>query len=249
MWKTLHYQRALISAGLLILVSACSPAPIETAVNDPQEAKNRGTHQFNRDLDSLVVRPTATAYGTIVPGPVRTGVSNFASNLNLPGMVLNDLLQLRIEDAGANTFRFLLNSTFGIAGILDIATDAGLEERSTDFGETLHVWGVEEGVYAELPIVGPSTERHAFGRVVDTILNPLNFVIENPERSAVAATGIAARFGDRYRFSDFIDSVLYESEDSYAQARLLYLQNRRAQLRGGADAEYFDPYEELYGEE
>ena len=244
-----------IKSALFLLcaatIAACSPAPAPDLAFDPLEEQNRSVHLANRDLDRIIVRPTSNAYGTVLPEPVRNGIGNFASNLGLPGMVLNDLLQFRIEDAGANTMRFLLNSTFGFGGLMDVATAAGLEERSTDFGETLYVWGAPEGNYIELPFVGPSTERHAFGRVIDTIINPMNAVLPSPERGYATATGIAARFGDRYRFSDFVDSVLYESEDSYAQARLLYLQNRRFQLSGTQEAapDYFDPYEDIYGSE
>lgn len=239
----------ICAATLLVVVAGCTAAPIETGINDPIEVQNRKTHFTNRQLDRFLVRPAANGYGTVVPSPVRTGVSNFASNLNLPGQVLNNLLQFRIEDAGHNTFRFLMNSTFGFAGLLDVATEAGLENRGTDFGETLHVWGAPEGAYAELPLIGPSTERHAAGRVVDLLINPLNFAIEGPARSASTASNVAARFGDRYRYSDLVDSVLYESADSYAQSRLLYLQNRRFKLSRGKQQEFFDPYEDVYGDE
>jgi phospholipid-binding lipoprotein MlaA len=234
---------------LPLALLGCGAAPIESGINDPNEEQNRGVHRANRNLDRFILRPTANAYGTTIPQPVRTGIGNVASNLNLPGMVLNDLLQLRIEDATANTFRFLMNTTFGLGGTLDIATEAGIAERSTDFGETLHVWGIKEGAYMEFPGIGPSTERHMVGRIVDTALNPLNLVVPSPERGIVTATGVAARFGDRYRLSDLVDSILYESEDSYAQARLLYLQTRRFQLGGEAETEYLDPYEDIYGAE
>lgn len=239
-------------AGVLLAAAAlagCTAAPIGVGVNDPVEAQNRKTHAANRALDKVFVRPASKGYGKGVPSPVRTGVANFASNLNLPGQVLNNLLQFRIENAGHNTFRFLVNTTFGFGGLLDVATDAGLENRRTDFGETLHVWGAPEGAYVELPLIGPSTERHAAGRVVDILMNPLNFATEGSLRSASSGASVAARFGDRYRYSDLVDSVLYESEDSYAQARLLYLQNRRFKLSGGAQPDYIDPYEDVYGSE
>lgn len=242
-------MRALCALILCLAIAACSPAPIRSDFADPLEAPNRKVHAFNRGLDQIIVRPTANAYGTVVPSPIRTGVGNFASNLNLPGMVLNNVVQLRFDDAMTNTFRFLVNSTFGLGGVLDVATEAGIPEETTDFGETLHIWGVTEGRYLEVPAIGPSTSRHLVGRIVDTALNPLNFAIENPERGIVTATGIAARFGDRYRFSDFIDSVLYESEDSYAQSRLLYLQNRRFFLSEDDTPEFSDPYEDIYGPE
>lgn len=239
-----------ISAVLLAAaVAGCSAAPIGVGVDDPIENQNRDTHSLNVAVDRALIRPASNSYGSIVPSPVRTGVSNFASNLNLPGQVLNNLLQFRIENAGHNAFRFLVNTTFGFGGLLDVATEAGLENRGTDFGETLHVWGAPEGAYLELPLVGPSTERHAAGRVVDLLLNPLNFAVDGPLRSAGTGASVAARFGDRYQYSDLVDSVLYESEDSYAQARLLYLQNRRFKLSGGAQPDYIDPYEDVYGDE
>lgn len=233
----------------LLATAACGPAPTAVGFADPYEAQNRKTHQLNRALDRNLVRPVANLYGTTTPNPVRKGISNFASNLNLPIAVVNNILQFRIEDAGANTMRFLFNSTFGLGGLIDVATEAGLAERRTDFGETLHVWGAPEGNYIELPILGPSTSRDAAGKVVDTLANPLNFVIDGPERNAAVTTGVIARFGDRYEFADLVDQVFYESEDSYAQARLLYLQNRRFQLSGGAQQDYIDPYEDVYGSE
>ncbi|WP_298259081.1 VacJ family lipoprotein [uncultured Litoreibacter sp.] len=242
-------KRLCAMSVFALLVAGCTAAPIGVGVNDPIEKQNRGTHSLNRSIDKVFVSPTSKGYGTIVPKPVRKGVSNFASNLNLPGQVLNNLLQFRIENAGHNTFRFLVNTTLGFGGLLDVATDAGLENRGTDFGETLHVWGAPEGAYVELPLVGPSTERHAAGRVVDLLLNPLNFGTEGALRTAGTGASVAARFGDRYQYSDLIDSVLYESEDSYAQARLLYLQNRRFTLSGGEQPDYDDPYEDVYGEE
>ncbi len=235
----------LILAG--VALAGCTPAPVGVGFADPYEATNRKTHKINRSLDRAIVRPISNAYGKSAPGPLRKGVSNVASNLSLPSTVLNNLLQFRIEEAGANTFRFLVNSTFGFAGLLDVATEAGIARDPSDFGETLHVWGVKEGTYLELPILGPSTSRQAAGRVVDTLTNPLNFVLEGQDRAAATGSTVLARFGDRYQFRDLVDSVLYESEDSYAQARLLYLQNRRFALTGETQLDDVDPYEDVYG--
>lgn len=238
---------ALAVAG--IALSACTPAPTAVGFADPYEATNRKTHNFNRSLDRTFVRPVSNAYGKSAPGAVRKGISNFSSNLSLPGTVLNDILQFRIEDAGANTFRFLVNSTFGFAGLLDVATDAGIAHNPSDFGETLHVWGVREGAYIELPLLGPSTSRETVGKVVDLLSNPLNFVFDGQDRVGATGTSILSRLGDRYEFRELIDSVLYESVDSYSQARLLYLQNRRFKLSGQQQPDYSDPYEDVYGTE
>lgn len=240
----------LIAVFGLISLSACGPAEIPTGIDDPYEAQNRGVHDDNRALDRALVRPGANAYGSVVPEPVRNGVGNFASNLSLPSVVVNDILQLKLDDALKNTLRFAVNSTFGLGGVLDPATDMGLYEETTDFGETLHVWGVPEGNYVELPIVGPTTERDMVGKVVDLFTNPLTYNLPSPENTIPTVASIASRFGDRYRFSDTVDSILYESADSYAQARLLYLQNRRFDLGGGeiSESEGEDIFEELYGE-
>ncbi|MHC0051919.1 MlaA family lipoprotein [Actibacterium sp. D379-3] len=242
MTRLLHLTLALATAAL----SACGTPEGAGEFNDPYETQNREVHEANTSLDRSIVRPVSQAYGTAVPHPVRRSVGNFAGNLSLPGMVVNDLLQFRLEDAAVNTSRFLFNSTIGLAGLFDPASSIGITERSTDFGETLHVWGVGEGNYVELPIFGPSTERDAVGMIVDTAMNPVSLFLPSTERSVAAATKVAAKVGQRYQFSDSVDSILYESADSYAQARLLYLQSRRHALGGNEEPIYTDPYADLY---
>jgi len=225
-------------------LAGCATAPPAAGISDPYEAQNRGAHAFNVGLDKAIVRPTATAYGTVVPGPVRTGVSNFASNLGEPGDFVNHVLQGQIEKAGQTFFRFAINSTLGLAGLFDPATSIGLPAARTDFGQTLHAWGVPEGAYLEVPVIGPSTERDFAGTVVDVLMNPTSMVLKGDEASTARGARIAARLGDRYRYSDLVDSILYESADSYAQARLLYLQNRRFQLGQQDESNAYDPYED-----
>lgn len=233
-------------AGVAVL-SACAAPQVETQINDPHEVANRATHEENLVLDTGIVRPVSHAYGTSVPGPVQTGIQNVANNLSTPSDVLNNLLQVRLGQAAQNTSRFLVNSTVGILGVFDVASAMGIPEAPTDFGETLYYWRLPEGSYAVLPLVGPSTSRHAVGRLVDLAVNPIRSLVHAPESSVGTAFGVADAFGTRYRNTDLIDAILYESSDSYAQARLLYLQNRRFQLRGsGFDADYLDPYEDPY---
>lgn len=241
-------KRMKVSGILLCvtLVAGCAQT-VPPSNDDPIEAQNREIHKFNRSVDKVIVRNIAQVYGTAVPSPVRTGISNLSDNLSLPSKFVNHLLQADIEAAGSNAFRFLLNSTFGLAGLLDIATDAGIPEDATDFGETLFVWGVPEGTYMELPLIGPSTARHTVGRIVDAATNPLNTVTASPESELLTGTRALDRIGDRYRLSDLIDSVLHESADSYSQSRLLYLQNRRFKLSGTTENQDFDPYEDVYG--
>ena len=165
-----------------------------------------------------------------------------------------------LQKAVENTVRFAVNSTLGLGGLVDVSTAAGLPEQPTDFGETLHVWGFGEGNYVELPVLGPSTERDMFGRIGDLVLDPIWYVL--PTGEALAAYGLVViddlNYRDRYKST--IDSILYESADSYAQARLLYLQNRRYTLgqttssdgANGfedpyADDSFIDPYEDSNG--
>lgn len=235
--------------GVFLILSACASAP-PGEIADPYEPMNRQVHAFNKGLDARVVRPisrTAGKGGDTAPaadkgaGPVEL-VGNFGSNLALPGKVVNHLLQGRPEPAVRNTFRFLVNSTLGFAGFLDPATtDFALPEIDTDFGETLHVWGVPSGAYLELPLLGPSTERDLAGKIVDLVLiNPLDGVVSDDVRLAGFGARVVSKAGDRARFGSTVDSVLHDSADSYAQTRLLYTQHRRYELKEEGDV--IDPY-------
>ena len=237
----------VLAAGLAL--ASCGPAPVPQAINDPREAANREVHALNRSVDQALVRPISGLFGDGPPGPVSRGVSNFADNLDVPGDVVNGVLQGRIGPAAENTLRFVLNSTIGLLGIFDVAGALGVQGKTTDFGETLHVWGAGEGAYVELPLLGPSTERDVIGRAVDVALNPMRFVLREPESTIATVAGVASNFGDRSRYSNTIDSVLYDSADSYAQSRLLYLQNRRFELgQVAGDDTFVDPYEDPYAE-
>lgn len=244
----------LAGGALLAGLAACGPAPAPQGIDDPNEAVNRQVHDFNRGLDRTLLRPFSQGYGSVIPEPVQIGVSNVAGNLDLPGDVVNGLLQGRPGNAVENTLRFVVNTTVGIGGLFDPARAIGLPGKSTDFGETLHVWGMAEGEYGEVPFMGPTTGRDLIGTIVDTVANPLSLALGPPESGWATGLHIASRLGDRSRYSDTVDSVLYDSADSYAQTRLLYLQNRRYQL--GQDAAddtgfedpYADPYEDPYAE-
>ncbi|WP_435257610.1 MlaA family lipoprotein [Thioclava sp. FR2] len=235
---------------LVVTVAACAQRPAPAGIQDPREAQNREIHEFNKAVDRTLLKPFSGG-GNSLPTPLRDGVSNAARNLDAPGNVVNNLLQGRPHHAVENTFRFFVNSTIGIAGLFDPATEFGIVGKETDFGETLHVWGAGEGNYVELPFLGPSTERDMVGMAVDTALNPWRFVLPRKELNATAAIGLAGSVLDRGRYSETVDSILYDSADSYAQARLIYLQNRRFKLGQTAgetaDDAFEDPYEDPYG--
>lgn len=239
-----------VSLTLCVILTGCASAPVMQdgiRVNDPYEAQNRRVHAFNKALDSRVIGPVArlAASGeTRGDGPgAMDAVINVGSNLSLPGKVLNSLLQGRPEPAIKNGFRFAVNTTLGIGGIFDPAgQDFGLPEQDTDFGETLAVWGLPEGAYLELPVLGPATQRDATGKVVDLLIDPLNHVLNRDEAAVAIGLRVASKAGDRARFGDTVDSVMQDSADSYAQLRLIYLMHRRHELNEGGTE--IDPYAE-----
>ena len=239
-------RRAVFAAFLGLSVSfgltACGPATPTAGIVDPNEGYNRGIHKFNLAVVKNVVRPLANSATKIIPPQVREGVDNFAGNLELPGRVVNNVLQLRFGKAIENTTRFAINTTLGIGGLFDPATAVGVEGKDTDFGETLYVWGVTEGNYAELPFIGPSTDRDALGKAIDIALDPVKLLwpdSDNIRLFAKLGSGLSARG----RYTQTLDSILYESADSYAQARLLYLDNRRFNLGQTPSEDTFeDPY-------
>ncbi len=236
------FAAALVLAGLVL--AACTPPDPGSGINDPHEAENRKVHAFNRKLDATLFGPVAERAGK-APGALVTTVDNFATNIDTPRVVVNDLLQLNLADAATNTLRFVMNSTLGLGGLFDPASEMGLYLRETDFGATLYHWGMPEGAYRELPFFGPSTDRDAAGLVVDFFLNPLSWTLPKKYRWLPPAALVERWAAARLRYGDAVTDLLQNSEDSYAQLRLLYLQNRRFKLRGDLGAEdYEDPYEE-----
>lgn len=245
--------RLLALAGLVALAGACTrpePGTVSRADQpfDPYEAQNRQMHEVNVALDRAVLRPAGTVYAKVVPQPVNQLAGNFSRNLGTPSDVVNNLLQGRLKDAGVNTVRFVMNSTIGVGGLIDAATAFGIAPRDTDFGETLAIWGVPEGAYQELPVLGPSTERATAGRIVDLFTNPLDPLMDRSQRRLKWGSAVAHGVGERGYRRQTVDSVLYDSADSYAQLRLIYLQNRRHDLGVEMGDAYLDPYGETGGE-
>jgi phospholipid-binding lipoprotein MlaA len=242
--------RPISSLAALVLcgsLAACAtPTPEQAAsgeVFDPYEKRNRAVHAFNLGVDRALFRPASKGYVAVVPEEIVTSFSNFAENLSMPGQMVNATLQGDLPTAGYALLRFATNTVLGFGGLADPATELGVEEVDTDFGETLHVWGVGEGAYVELPFFGPSTSRDTAGLLVDFFTNPLSYAEHNPADNISIYAEIVRRMGDRGNYSDTIDAILYESADSYAQARLIYLQNRRFELGQTDQSSEIDPFE------
>ncbi|MCL4141540.1 UNVERIFIED_CONTAM: hypothetical protein GTU68_038461 [Idotea baltica] len=242
----LRAQTILVAGLCLLLTTACTvrdPAERNSAVPfDPYEQNNRKIHQFNLGVDRLFFRPASKGYSNFIPDPIEDSFNSFAANLSEPGDAANYVLQGDFKQAGVSVGRFLMNTTIGFAGLADPASEFGIPVTETDFGETLAVWGVKEGAYVELPFFGPSTQRDSVGVFVDFFTNPLTFAPTRPIENVGFYANALERLSARGRYSDTIDSILYESEDSYAVARVIYLQNRRFELEGNNGDAYVDPY-------
>ncbi|MET1163363.1 MAG: VacJ family lipoprotein [Pseudoxanthomonas sp.] len=197
---------------------------------DPWEKFNRKIHAFNNVVDRAVARPLAQAYVKVVPRPARLGVSNFFSNLGEPITTLNSLLQGKPVQAGQSLGRFLLNSTLGIGGIFDPASDAKLPRKNEDFGQTLGVWGWKRSRYVELPLFGPRTVRDVFGLVGDTPVGPIRAISDAKTRFFLQGLSLV----DVRTQLLSIDSLREGAVDEYALFRDSWLQRRNYQI--GADS-------------
>lgn len=209
---------------------------------DPLEPLNRGIYKFNDTVDKAVLKPVATGYKEVLPSPVRTAVGNFFSNLDDVLVLLNDLLQFKLERAASDFSRLVWNTTVGIAGLIDIATPMDLPKHNEDFGQTLGYWGVGNGPYLVLPFFGPSTLRDTVGLAVDGQFDPVMLHYPVPERnSAIAVHTI----DNRSRLFD-AEKVFEEAAiDRYIFLRDAYLQRRRGLVYdGNPPREKLEDYED-----
>jgi phospholipid-binding lipoprotein MlaA len=202
--------------------------------NDPLEPTNRVFYAVNNGLDTVLLRPAALAYRFAVPGVVRTGIHNVLANIGSPIQLTNDMLEGKPRRAGDTTMRFLINTTAGVFGIFDVATKWGYPDHDADFGMTLALWGVPEGPFLFLPVLGPSDPRDAAGFGVDIAFDPFTWVGTGPNKPGWSAFKWS-RFGlnavdSRERVLDALDQIKKTALDPYATFRSLYRQHRRAQI-------------------
>lgn len=197
---------------------------------DPLESFNRGMYKFNDTVDKAVLKPVAQGYNNILPSPAKTAVTNFFSNLDDVTVTLNDLLQLKIVQGITDFERVLFNSTFGIFGLIDIATSMGLEKHDEDFGQTLGRWGIRSGPYLVLPFFGPSSVRDGIGLYVDSQTSMLKEVDYIPTRNEMYAT---TTVNDRANLLDQEKILDEASIDRYSFLRDAYLQRRQSKVYDG----------------
>ena len=218
-----------ISALLLGGLAGCASGPNAVA-RDPFEPFNRKMMEFNEAVDSVALKPAATAYRNAVPPLMRTGVSNFFSNLRDLWSGVNSLLQFKFHNAAENILRFEVNTVFGLGGILDIASEMNIERHTEDFGQTLGRWGVPAGPYLMLPFFGPSTVRDAIALPVDRRADPLGTVEGWDARWSLYVLRAVDTRANLLR----VTSVLGEAAlDKYSFTRDAHLQRRRAEILEG----------------
>ena len=212
-----------IAATMLLLAACAGPAK-----EDNWESFNRDVFAFNEAVDSFLLKPVAQTYRFVTPEPIIGRLSNASRNLGEPVTMLNAFLQGDVNHGFSAFWRFMINTTIGLGGLHDVAGDAGLKHRSEDFGQTLAVWGVDEGAYVVLPIFGPSTVRDSFGLLVDIASSPFTYTPEDD----LAAFGVGAAQGiiRREALLDPIDDIYETSFDPYISFRSIYLQRRAAEI-------------------
>ena len=197
-----------------------------TEANDPYEPTNRVFYAINNGIDTVLLRPAAIAYRAVVPGFVRRPVHNALSNISNPVQLANDMMQGKPRRAGNTFMRFLINSTAGVGGFFDVASDWGYPDHDTDFGVTLALWGIPDGPFLFLPILGPSNPRDAVGFGVGTVLDPFTYVSFGGSNAlSYSRLGLGA-VDARERVLDDVDSIKKSALDPYATFRSLYRQNR-----------------------
>jgi len=237
-------KRSLMASALaaMVLTSGCSTPPTDPdaraaydEANDPWEDFNRYVFELNYAFDQLLFRPIAGMYRTGVPEPVRDAIHNVLRNARSPLILINDLLQGNLERARDTAGRFVFNTTLGLGGLLDFADSVmGIKFHDEDFGQTLGVWGFQEGWYMMLPIYGPSNPRDTVGLVVDGFIDPVGLVLRfyGPDYGPWARTVLTA-LDLRSRNIDTLDEVERTSIDYYATVRSLYRQRRDDEIRNG----------------
>jgi len=235
-----HPAVLLIPALLAQALAACATPPPASdpaaladfrQTNDPLEPTNRIFYAINNALDEVVLHPLAVGYINAVPGVMRDKVHNALANLSTPVLLANDMMESRPRRAGDTLMRFVINSTLGIGGFFDPATGMGYAGHDADFGMTMALWGVPEGPFLYLPVLGPTDPRDAFGFGVDVALDPFTWV----GNGFLVSDLYIVRYGltavdVRSELIPDLDKVKEQALDPYATFRSLYRQHRRAQI-------------------
>ena len=200
----------------------------EDEIFDPLEPVNRAIFSFNNFADKVILEPAAKGYKKL-PSPIQSGIGNFLNNLKLPLVVVNQLLQGQGKNAAESSGRFIVNSTAGLFGLIDVAEKIGLEQTQEDFGQTLATWGVGDGFYIVLPIFGPSNVRDTAGMILTYTTDPINaYAVREGEAWLLPLRTATNAIDQRSKIIDEVNALRNNSIDYYAAVRSSYYQNRKA---------------------
>lgn len=217
-----------VAALALAFCAGCAHSPPYEPL-DPLEPVNRAMYSFNDTLDYYVVEPAARGYTTVTPDLVEQGIGNFLANLKYPIVIANSLFQAKFVQFASDLGRFVVNSTVGILGLFDVASGWGLEEHNEDFGQTLGYWGLGQGIYLMLPVLGPSTGRDLTGDVVDWFLDPTNYIEDTATQYALQVLYLLDLRASLLGFEDVVRNAF----DPYVFVRTAYLADRLAKVYDG----------------
>ena len=236
-------MKKIFLIAFYILITGCvSTADHTSSIPDPFEKFNRSTHEFNKSIDSNIILPASNAYGAVTPVSIRNILSNFSSNLSEPLRFINHTLQGNVLEAGKTSIRFGLNTTFGLAGFFDVASYLEIYQEDTNFDTTLKSWNLPTGPYVEIPLLGPSSLRGSIGTLIDFSLDPINSNINSAYNIAYYSTRGLDLLNTRYALTDTIQSVLYDSFDSYESGKSYYLQRVEGVNSENSEDELFELY-------
>lgn len=239
-------QRKATLLAVCFILSGCVSIPSQQRVeSDPWESMNRGIYNANVVVDKLTLKPLAAGYRMITPDPVEKGVSNFFANLSTPASSLNNFLQGKGARGFSELGRFLVNSTVGIGGIIDVTGASGVEAYEEDFAQTAGVWGVPSGPYLMLPLLGPTTLRGAITMPFDAAADPLSHYDNSSARDPL----IVLRIIDLRSRIAAAEKFLEDSKDPYLTLRESYLQNHEFEVYDGNPPEDDDFFDEFYDED
>lgn len=221
----------------MVLLSGCATVPVADP-QDPWEGWNRGVQTFNDRVDDYVMKPVARGYRWVTPEFVDQGVSNFFSNIGDIRVAINDVLQGKLTQSLSDGARFLVNTTVGLAGFFDVASEIDLSKHKEDFDQTLGVWGIPTGPYLVLPLLGPSSPRGVLGLIGDTAMNPISYTgaYLNPAMTARAVAGGLGAVNAADLRADNLETEKIASEaalDRYAFFRGAYLSQRNYLVHDG----------------
>lgn len=236
----MQYLRATL---LVLAASLCGAGTVSASESDPLEAINRPIFEFNDRLDRYVLKPVAKGYRFVMPDPAERGVSNVFDNLRDFNGTFNAVLQWRWPEAARNGGRFLLNSSFGVLGLFDVATPMGVERYRTDFGHTLAVWGAPEGAYLMVPLFGPRTVRSGAGNIVDVLGSVEAQIDDVRTRNSLFALDVVDGRARLLKADDLI------SGDRYIFIRDAYLQQRRALVSDEPVSDSFSDFDDGWDDE